>query len=216
MSSQPIQTFQRKLLKWFAINGRDLPWRRTRDPYHILVSELMLHQTQVDRVLPKYVEFLAAYPTFDSLAKAPLDEVKKLWRPLGYNFRPGRLHQIAQHVMNHLNGKLPDTLEELMAFRGIGRYTAGAILSFAFHKDAPIVDTNSRRVIQRIFGIKGNPIRVPAKHQIWNLAEALIPKGNAHTFNQAILDFGALVCTARKPNCRSCFASKMCVSRINE
>lgn len=210
MIRQQIQIFQRKLLKWYALNGRDLPWRKTRDPYRILVSEVMLHQTQVDRVLPKYLEFLTAYPTFEALAQAPLEEVKELWRPLGYNFRPGRLHQIAQYVVNHLDGRLPDTLEELVAFRGIGRYTAGAILSFAFHKDAPIVDTNSRRVIQRIFGIKGNPMHVPAKKQIWILAEALIPKGKAHIFNQALLDFGALVCTARKPKCSSCEILKDC------
>lgn len=214
MNNSRIGIFQRKLLKWYAKNGRDLPWRKTRDPYHILVSEMMLHQTQVDRVVPKYHEWLAQYPTFEALAKALVEEVKELWRPLGYNFRPGRLHQIAKYVVNHLDGKFPDTLQKIITLRGIGRYTAGAILSFAFHKDAPIVDTNTRRVIQRIFDISGNSMRAPVKKQIWKLAETIIPRGKAHIFNQALLDFGALVCKARKPDCQSCFANRICLTNI--
>ncbi len=214
MNDSLIRTFQRKLLNWYAKNGRELPWRKTQNPYHILVSELMLHQTQVDRVVPKYHEWLARYPTIEILAMAPVKEAKELWRPLGYNFRPGRLHQIAQYVVNHLDGKFPNTFEELIKLRGIGRYTAGAILSFAFHKDAPIVDTNTRRVIQRFFDIPGDPMRSPAKNQIWELAETIIPKRRGYIFNQALLDFGALVCTARKPDCHSCFAKKICLSNI--
>jgi A/G-specific adenine glycosylase len=210
MSKQQIQTFQRSLLKWYKANGRDLPWRHTRNPYHILVSEIMLHQTQVDRVIPKYHEFLEAYPTFEALASAPVDEVKELWRPLGYNFRPGRLHRIAQLVVNEYNGNLPDTLEELVALCGIGRYTAGAILSFAFHKDAPILDTNVRRVLQRYFQVQGDPMRVPAKKELWHLAEMVIPEGKAYIINQALLDFGAMVCTARKPGCNDCPLNQNC------
>jgi A/G-specific adenine glycosylase len=171
----------------------------------------MLHQTQVDRVIPKYHEFLGAYPTFEALAAAPLDQVKKLWRPLGYNFRPGRLQRIAQQVVTDFGGQLPDTLEGLMALRGIGRYTAGAILSFAFHKDAPIVDTNVRRLLQRVFAITGDPMRPPASHQIWQLAEAAIPAGQAHKFNSALIDFGALVCTARTPRCETCVLADNCL-----
>lgn len=210
MSRKQIQRFQRKLLKWYALNGRDLPWRRTRDPYHILVSEIMLHQTQVDRVVPKYHEFLEAYPTFEALAAAPIKEVKQLWHPLGYNFRPGRLQQIAKLVVKKFNGRLPDTLDELMALRGIGRYTAGAILSFAFHKDAPILDTNVRRVLQRYFQVQGDPMREPAKKQLWHLAELVIPPGQAYTMNQALLDFGATVCTARNPHCQECTLNRTC------
>lgn len=205
-----IRIFQRKLLHWYALHGRDLPWRHTRDPYHILVSEMMLHQTQVARVIEKYNEWLAIYPTFEALAAAPLDEVRQLWRPLGYNFRPERLHKIAKLVVNELDGKLPNQLDELTAFRGIGRYTAGAILSFAFHQDAPIVDTNVRRLITRIFNIRGNPTRVAVKRRIWQLAEEMIPAGKVHVFNQALIDFGALVCTARDPACSSCFINEMC------
>ena len=199
-----IQRFQSELLRWSRANGRDLPWRRTRDPYRILVSEMMLHQTQVDRVIPKYHEFLKAYPTFKALAAAPVEEVEHLWRPLGYNFRPTRLHAIAQCVIQKHDGKLPDTLTGLQSLCGIGRYTAGAILNFAFHKDAPILDTNVRRVLQRFFAVPGNPHRAPANKQLWHLAEQVIPHGKGYIFNQAILDFGALLCTARKPTCATC------------
>ena len=205
-----IDYFQVNVLEWYAISGRDLPWRHTSNPYHILVSEIMLHQTQVDRVLPKYLQWIQVYPSFQALAAAPLSEVQALWRPLGYNFRPIRLHQIAQQVMSEFDGQLPNTLEELTALKGIGRYTAGAILSFAFHKDAPIVDTNVRRVIQRMFDIQGDCLRTLASKQIWFLAEQLIPQGQAHIFNQALMDFGALICVARKPLCQKCFMNAYC------
>jgi A/G-specific adenine glycosylase len=209
-----IHLLQKKLLTWYAKEGRDLPWRHTRDPYHILVSEVMLHQTQVARVKEKYNEWLAIYPTFEALASAPLEDVKELWRPLGYNVRPERLHQIAKSVMNDFNGKLPNDLDKLMAFRGIGRYTAGAILSFAFHQDAPIVDTNTCRLIQRVFAIPEPLTREASKREIWRLAGAIIPAGNAHIFNQALIDFGALVCASRNPACPSCVLKDICAQEI--
>jgi A/G-specific adenine glycosylase len=212
LNKEQVHVFQRRLLRWYSQHGRDLPWRHTHDPYHILVSEMMLHQTQVDRVIPKYHEWLAAYPTFEALAAAPLEEIQQLWRPLGYNFRPERLHRIAKYVVNELEGELPDTVEELIEFHGIGRYTAGAILSFAFNQDAPIVDTNVRRLIQRIFGIQGPLERAPTRRKIWRLASTLIPHGKASIFNQALIDFGALICTARHPACDSCFANDLCTS----
>ena len=205
-----IQKLQQYLLHWYQKNGRDLPWRHTQDPYHILVSEMMLHQTQVDRVIPKYHEFLAVYPTIETLAAAKVEDVQVLWRPLGYNFRPGRLHQIARYVVSQCNGQLPDNIEELMALPGIGRYTAGAILSFAFRQDAPILDTNAQRILQRYFAITGDPFRVPAKNQLWYLAEIVIPAGKGYVFNQAILDFGALHCTARNPSCSICGLNTLC------
>ena len=205
-----IRHFQQNLLMWYFESGRDLPWRHTSDPYRILVSEIMLHQTQVDRVLPKYLQWIQKYPSFQALATASLSEVLELWKPLGYNFRPIRLHEIAQRVITEFNGQLPNSVEELIAIKGIGRYTAGAILSFAFHKDAPVVDTNIRRVIQRIFDVKGNSLRAPAKNRIWLLAEKLIPPGQAHIFNQAIMDFGALICVARNPECQTCFMKNHC------
>ena len=205
-----IRKFQQYLLHWYKENGRDLPWRHTQDPYKILVSEIMLHQTQVDRVVPKYQEFLSVYPTFEALAAAKVEDVQDLWRPLGYNFRPGRLHRIAQYVVTQHKGQLPDTIEELMALPGIGRYTAGAILSFAFHQDAPILDTNAQRILQRYFAITGDPFRVPAKKQLWYLAELVIPPGKGYVFNQAILDFGALHCKARNPACTICGLNTLC------
>ena len=201
--------FRERLLKWYARHGRDLPWRHTRDPYHILVSEIMLQQTQVDRVLPKYQEWLVKYPTMEDLAEAPLAEVKKNWYPLGYNIRPVRLHSIACDSVARYGGSLPRAPEELLAFKGIGRYTAGAIRAFAFHEDAAILDTNVRRVLQRIFVGYGQAKKTP-NTALWGLSQAMIPKGRAYDFNQALMDFGATVCTARDPYCLLCPMKDFC------
>jgi len=200
--------FQRRLLDWYRKHGRDLPWRRTSDPYKILVSEVMLQQTQVDRVIPKYHEFLEQYPTVQDLAEAPIDEVRKTWYPLGYNIRPSRLHSIACETMARYGGTLPSDPEELLSFKGIGRYTAGAIRSFAFNEDAPILDTNVIRVLHRIFVGTGDP--KAQKSRLWTLSEALIPKGKGYDFNQALMDFGAMLCTARDPYCLLCPMKDLC------
>ncbi len=200
--------FQNRLLKWYKANGRDLPWRKTSDPYHILVSEVMLQQTQVDRVIPKYHEFLERYPTFAELAEAPVADVKKTWYPLGYNIRPERLHSIARETVVRYGGQLPSDPEELLSFKGIGRYTAGAIRSFAFNEDAPILDTNVIRVLHRVFIAKGEP--KAQKARLWELSEALIPRGKGYDFNQAIMDFGATVCSARNPYCLLCPMKALC------
>src|SRR5438067_3307261 len=151
------QRFRRTLLGWYRRHGRDLPWRRTDDPYHILVSEVMLQQTQVDRVLPKYHEWLEKYPSLNSLAEAPIDEVADTWRPLGYNIRPRRLHAIARESVERFGGSLPSDESTLRSFKGIGAYTAGALLSFAFGQRAAILDTNVARVLFRVFVGRGNP-----------------------------------------------------------
>lgn len=200
--------FQQRLLKWYAAHGRDLPWRNTSNPYHILVSEVMLQQTQVDRVIPKYHEFLDRYPSLEDLAEAPVKDVKNTWYPLGYNIRPERLHSIACETVARYDGKLPSGTEELLSFKGIGRYTAGAIRSFAFNEDAPILDTNVMRVLHRIFIAKGDP--KSQKSRLWELSEALIPRGKGYDFNQALMDFGALSCTARNPSCQPCPMKSMC------
>ena len=200
--------FQTRLLKWYAKHGRDLPWRKTSDPYHILVSEVMLQQTQVDRVIPKYHEFLDRYPTFEGLAGALVSDVKKTWYPLGYNIRPERLHSIACETVARYGGQLPSAAEELLSFKGIGRYTAGAIRSFAFNEDAPILDTNVIRVLHRVFVAKGDP--KTQKPKLWELSEALIPRGKGYDFNQAIMDFGATCCTARNPFCGTCPMKPIC------
>ncbi len=200
--------FRTRLLKWYREYGRDLPWRKTSDPYKILVSEVMLQQTQVDRVIPKYHEFLDRYPSFEDLAQAPVQEVKDTWYPLGYNIRPVRLHGIACETVARYGGALPNEADELLSFKGIGRYTAGAIRSFAFNHDAAILDTNVIRVLHRVFIGEGDPKTQRAR--LWNLSEALIPKGQGYNFNQALMDFGATICAARDPYCLLCPMKDLC------
>ena len=206
------QRFRRRLLTWYRANGRDLPWRRTDDPYHILVSEVMLQQTQVDRVLPKYHEWLEKYPSLAALARADQDDVRRTWRPLGYNIRPRRLHAIARESVERYGGTLPSDEETLLSFKGIGAYTAGAIRSFAFGQRAAILDTNVARVIFRVFVAKGDIKAHAMRRQLWALSEALVPRKHVFDFNQALMDLGATVCVARKPKCAGCPMASMCLS----
>ena len=164
------QRFRRHLLAWYRAHGRDLPWRNTSDPYHILVSEIMLQQTQVDRVLPKYHEWLGKYPSFEVLAEAPATEVVATWYPLGYNIRPRRLQSIAQQAVANHGGQLPSDAETLLSFKGIGEYTAGAIRSFAFRQRAAILDTNVARVLYRVFIGKGDIKSHAMKKRLWALS----------------------------------------------
>jgi A/G-specific adenine glycosylase len=203
--------FRRRLLAWYRANGRDLPWRRTRDPYRILVSEVMLQQTQVDRVLPKYHEWLDRYPTFDALAAAPEPDVVRTWYPLGYNIRPRRLQAIARESVASHGGTLPDDEATLRSFKGIGRYTAGAVMSFAFNKRAAILDTNVARVLFRVFVGRGEPKSHAMNRHLWDLSWTLLPiQRNVFDFNQALMDFGAMVCSARKPMCGTCTMAARC------
>jgi A/G-specific adenine glycosylase len=204
--------FRRRLLTWYRANGRDLPWRQTADPYHILVSEIMLQQTQVDRVLPKYAEWLGKYPSLDALAAAPEADVTAAWYPLGYNIRPRRLQTIAREAVANYGGQLPDDEETLLSFKGIGAYTAGAIRSFAFRQRAAILDTNVARVLFRIFVAKGDPKSHAMKRHLWTLSETLVPIRHVFDFNQALMDFGAMICVARNPKCLICPMSKGCRS----
>ncbi len=202
--------FQQNLLRWFRRNARDLPWRRTRDPYAIWVSEIMLQQTQVDTVIPYYNRFLKAFPTVRRLAKADLSEVLKLWEGLGYYSRARNLHQASRKIASRFKGKIPDTVDDLLGLPGIGRYTAGAILSIAFDKEAPILDGNVKRVLSRAFAISGNPAKRSTQDLLWDLSESLIPKGHASSFNQALMDLGATVCTPTDPYCRACPLRRTC------
>ena len=206
------QRFRRNLLAWYRNHGRDLPWRHTRDPYHILVSEIMLQQTQVDRVLPKYHEWLGKYPTFAVLAEATPAEVTRSWYPLGYNIRPLRLQSIAQQAVEHYDGQLPSDRETLLSFKGIGAYTAGAVRSFAFRERAAILDTNVARVLFRIFIGRGNPKSHAMKKRLWAHSEAVLPHKHVFDFNQALMDFGATHCRARKPKCPTCPMRRFCRS----
>src|SRR3954470_2177626 len=198
------QWFRRRLLEWYRRNGRDLPWRDTRDPYSILVSEVMLQQTQVDRVLPKYHEWLEKYPTLEALAAAHEDEVSDTWRPLGYNVRPRRLHAIARESVARYGGELPGDEATLRSFKGIGAYTAGAVLSFAFGQRAAILDTNVARVLFRIFVGAGDPLAHAMRRHLWEISRTVLPMRHVFDFNQALMDFGATLCTARKPQCPAC------------
>jgi A/G-specific adenine glycosylase len=206
-------SFTRKLLAWWARAARDLPWRRTRDPYRVLVSEFMLQQTQVSRVAEYYPRFLDRFPDLGSLARARPRAVREAWDGLGYYARASNLHALARVVSKDLDGALPDHPEELIKLPGIGPYTAGAVASFAYEKPVPAVDTNVARVITRVFlgnsrqRLSGNRQRI-----IWSLAAALVPKNGkrAWKFNQAIMELGALVCVARKPRCPECPVRSVC------
>ena len=205
--------FRARLLTWYRRHGRDLPWRKTDDPYHILVSEIMLQQTQVDRVLPKYAEWLEKFPTLEVLATATDGDVNEAWYPLGYNIRPRRLQSIARESVARYGGQLPRDEATLLSFKGIGAYTAGAIRSFAFRERAPILDTNVARVLFRAFVGKGDPKSHAMTRHLWAVAETMIPQRHVFDFNQALMDFGALVCVAKNPKCLVCPMAKGCVWR---
>jgi A/G-specific adenine glycosylase len=208
MTWEPIHS---AVLEWYAERARDLPWRRTRDPYAILVAEVMLQQTQVDRVVPKYQSFLAQYPDFASLAGAATADVIRAWQGLGYNRRAVRLQRIARAVVEEYGGALPDTVAGLLRLEGIGRYTAAAVACFAFGRSEPMLDTNVRRVLGRIaLGPDGAATATPAA--LWALAEEALPVRDAYRWNQALMDFGAGLCLERNPRCPVCPARPWCSS----
>jgi A/G-specific adenine glycosylase len=206
-----VAHFQRFLLRWFRRHGRDLPWRRTRDPYAVLVSEFMLQQTQVSRVVEYYDRFLADFPTIQSLAAARPRQVRERWDGLGYYRRAENLHRLARQVIEEHGGEIPPDGERLLALPGIGRYTAGAVLSFAFEHRAPAVDTNVARVIRRAFHPRlGRGAQ--AEHRLWDTAARLVPAtgADAWAFNQGVMELGALVCTARVARCEVCPVRRAC------
>lgn len=197
--------FRRRLLAWFRRCGRDLPWRRTRDPYQVLVSEVMLQQTQVVRVEEYYARFLGKFPTLEDLARARPARVREAWDGLGYYRRASNLHRLARQVVMEHGGRIPDQVEALRMLPGIGRYTAGAVASFAFEKSEPAVDTNVARVLRRAFHPR-LPTGAKGERQLWNTAAALVPRSGprAWAFNQAIMELGAVLCTARVAKCGEC------------
>jgi A/G-specific adenine glycosylase len=209
-STSQKEKIQKRLLAWFKKNGRDLPWRKTRDPYAIWVSEIMLQQTQVSTVIPYYQTFLKTFPTVRRLAKADLSKILSIWEGLGYYSRARNLHKASRVILDRFNGKIPDALNDLVGLPGIGRYTAGAILSIAFNKEAPILDGNVKRVLSRLFAVSGNPVRGKTEDLLWNYSESLIPKGRAGSFNQALMDLGATICTPKDPQCARCPLHRLC------
>ena len=210
LETEQLKRVHSELLQWYASEQRYLPWRSTHDPYAILVSEMMLQQTQVQRVLPKYEQFLAVFPTLADLAAASKADVISVWVPLGYNMRAVRLQSIAQQVMDGYDGSIPDTIEELLTLKGIGRYTAGAIACFAFKKQVAMVDTNIHRVLHRIFlGLDLSEPRLTNDQRLI-FAEQVLPEGKAYDWNQALMDLGATTCTSTNPQCACCPLQDVC------
>lgn len=207
-----MKRIRRLLLDWYEKNGRaHLPWRETRDPYCILVSEFMLQQTQVDRVLPKYLAFIERFPDFVSLAAASTADVLRLWQGLGYNSRAVRLKQIAGTVVERFGGKMPQEEEALRSLPGIGPYTVAALRAFAFDLDDAAIDTNVRRVVHRVLHGLEHPPMVPAA-QLDREAHELVPPGRGHDWNSALMDLGATICTARAPKCLLCPMHSACAA----
>ncbi len=205
--------FRRRLLRWFRRHGRDLPWRRTRDPYHVLVSEFMLQQTQVSRVEAYYHRFLAQYPTVEALAGAEPSTVRESWAGLGYYRRAANLHRLARTVLAEHAGVIPSDPAELVRLPGVGRYTAGAVASFAFERPTPAIDTNVARVLRRAFhpALAGRG----ADRTLWATGAAVGPRRRgpaAWAFNQAIMELGALICTARVARCGDCPVRPACAT----
>lgn len=220
-----LPTLVSRLLEWFSENARDLPWRKTCDPYAIWISEIMLQQTQVKTVIPYWERWMRELPTLQALSAEQPDKILKLWEGLGYYTRARNLQKAAQLVCENFGGKFPKNFHEIIALPGIGRYTAGAISSIAFKQPSPILDGNVIRVLTRIFGISGNPRDKIINEQLWRLASDLVslarkktspksisPDSNCSFLNQSLMELGALICTPRSPKCAECPAKKMCVA----
>lgn len=197
-------SFSHSLIDWYLLNKRDLPWRNTKDPYLIWVSEIILQQTRVEQGMPYYHRFVEAFPKVETLAKAPLDQVLKLWQGLGYYSRARNMHETAGLVYKKYKNKFPNKYEELIALKGIGPYTASAISSFSANEKQATVDGNVYRVLSRYFGME-LPINKPkGAKEIKKIADELIPSDMPGTFNQALMDFGSMVCKPKQPNCETC------------
>jgi A/G-specific adenine glycosylase len=205
-----ITEFRALLVAWYAREGRRLPWRETADPYQILVSELMLQQTQVATVLAYYHRWLTKFPTLATLAAANEQEVLRAWQGLGYYDRARNLHRCAKRLVDSGDGKLPENVTDLVRLPGIGRYTAGAIVSFAFNKPAPILDANVTRVLARLINLQASVDAVAGKRILWEIAENLVKDGEPRTVNSAIMELGALLCAPRNPRCVLCPVRTFC------
>ena len=204
--------FHNSLISWYLQNKRDLPWRATTNPYHIWLSEIMLQQTRVAQGTPYFLSFTTAFPTVFDLAKAHEEQVLKLWQGLGYYSRARNLHKTAQHIAFNLNGIFPDNYKDLLSLKGVGEYTAAAIASFSYNEVVPVVDGNVFRVLSRYFDIESDIALATTKKEFTALAAELIPKDNPVLFNQAIMEFGALQCVPKNPDCSVCVFNDSCVA----
>ncbi|MHC1702748.1 MAG: A/G-specific adenine glycosylase [Tenuifilaceae bacterium] len=207
--------FKNIIIKWYHENKRDLPWRNTDNPYFIWISEVILQQTRVAQGHDYYLRFINTFPTIKHLADAHIDKVMKVWQGLGYYTRARNLHKGAQQILTNFNGELPNSYNELIKIRGIGPYSAGAIASFAFKEVVPAIDGNVYRVLSRVYGVFASPESSAGKKDFFNLAMEIIDKNQPDVFNQALLDFGALQCIPRNPNCLTCPFSDICYAYRN-
>ena len=204
------QSFRRRLRGWYQRMARDLPWRRGRDPYHVWVSEIMLQQTQVATVEGYFGRFLKAFPTVVDLAAAEEESVLRQWEGLGYYRRARQMHAAAKQIVSEHGGRFPRELTEILALPGIGRYTAGAIASIAFDTPAPILEANTIRLFSRLVGYGGDPTNTAGQRVLWEFAEAILPRRDSGTFNQALMELGSLVCTPKGPECTLCPVATLC------
>ncbi len=203
-SNVELAQLQRSLLRWFKKNARTLPWRRSRDPYAVWVSEIMLQQTTVAAVIPYFERFLADFPNVAGLAAATEQQVLRHWEGLGYYRRARQLHAAAQQIVATHGGEFPRTLDEVNSLPGIGPYTSGAILSIAFDARLPILEANTVRLLSRLAGYRHDPHSTAGRARLWQIAESLLPKRNCGAFNQALMEVGSLICTPRQPKCDDC------------
>src|SRR5215469_8937790 len=206
----PITRFRRALSNWHRRHGRDLPWRGTRDPYAILVSEFMLQQTQVATVIPYYHKWLRTFPNFASLARASENQVLRAWQGLGYYARARNLHATARIVMDRHGGQFPWATDQMQQLPGIGKYSAHAVASFAFNQSVAIVEANTARVLARLFNFRESVDSYLGRKTLWQHAASLLPKFGTTIFNSALLDLGALICVARQPKCDVCPVEAFC------
>ena len=209
----PKAEFHRALTTWYHKHGRDLPWRRTRDPYAILVSEYMLQQTQVSTVIPYYEKWLRRFPDFASLARASENDVLHAWQGLGYYTRARNLHATAKRVISQYDGRFPRSIAQMQQLPGIGKYTAHAVASFAFNQTVPIVEANTARVLTRLFDFRHSIDYVAGRKTLWQYGATLVPTVNARIYNSALIDLGALVCIPREPKCGICPVKKFCSAK---
>jgi A/G-specific adenine glycosylase len=210
------RSFRRLLLRWYRLHGRDLPWRQTRDPYVILVSEFMLQQTQVGTVLPYYNDWLRRFPDFGVLAAASEGDVLHAWQGLGYYARARNLHAAAKRVVDRHGGRFPRQISRIRELPGVGRYTANAIATFAFGQSVPVVEANTARLLARLFNITIPIDSSAGRDALWNRAAQLVPRRDAGVFNSALMDLGSTICTSRKPRCGICPVKNVCRSKKPE
>lgn len=210
-----MMIFSKQLIKWYLQHKRDLPWREIQNPYLIWLSEIMLQQTRVAQGLPYYQSFVDAFPTVFDLANASEEQVLKLWQGLGYYSRARNLHHTAKNIANELDGKFPNNYKSLLSLKGVGHYTAAAIASFAYDEVVPVVDGNVYRVLSRVFEVETDISNASAKKEFQELALTLMPKKQPALFNQAIMEFGALQCVPKNPNCSICVFNTSCLALKN-